>query len=269
MFGERIEFSFTMFSGVVLLPSVLLSPSYIPICSYNIAPHIFRCPFASSSHVLIITFSSVILATCPNCIILASCNCITYVCHTCPCSYLLCSYLLNPLSLLPSSQHYHLCSDFPLHVHVCKRARRPYCRQFTQFNIFVNHNIVVCRNQCGCYEEGTIDGFRCFDDVCQCRDVAGVDVSAAGSKCVSWASAFFNKPIFFALHFHSISFENSTKSIALHIVYAFLILEAVPDVYDCNFWAAVRGYKSGNLRRFSRPQRIVGLRTNAGRGHFL
>ena len=35
-------------------------------------------------------------------------NCLSLVCHTCPCSCFFCHYLLNPLD--NSSQHYHLCS---------------------------------------------------------------------------------------------------------------------------------------------------------------
>ncbi|KAI0234406.1 hypothetical protein LSAT2_015304 [Lamellibrachia satsuma] len=39
------------------------------------------------------------------------------------------------------------------------------------------------RNTCGCYPEGTIDGYRCMDGVCQCKNLIGVNIADAGPKC--------------------------------------------------------------------------------------
>ena len=46
--------------------------------------------------------------------------------------------------------------------------------------------IAVDRNECDCYPEGTVDGRKCTDSVCQCRPLVDTDVAAAGPKCVSW-----------------------------------------------------------------------------------
>ena len=71
-FGSSHEFSFSMFSGVVLLLSVPLSLS----CVFsNITPPQFRSSYLSVStdfHVLITTSSSVFLSTWPNHLSLAS-----------------------------------------------------------------------------------------------------------------------------------------------------------------------------------------------------
>ncbi|KAK2177081.1 hypothetical protein NP493_619g02021 [Ridgeia piscesae] len=42
---------------------------------------------------------------------------------------------------------------------------------------------VFQRNKCGCYPNGTVDGYRCLDGVCQCRELPWVDVKEAGPQC--------------------------------------------------------------------------------------
>ena len=65
IWGRRIKFSFSMFSGLVLPLSVLLSPSCLRITSLHLSfgLSIFRCPFTSVFHVLITTYSSSLLMT--------------------------------------------------------------------------------------------------------------------------------------------------------------------------------------------------------------
>ena len=69
---------------------------------------IFRCSLASMFSLL--TSSSVFLSTWPYHLNLASLILLTYVCHTCPCSYLFCSDLLNLLSSHHPPKHSHLYS---------------------------------------------------------------------------------------------------------------------------------------------------------------
>ena len=57
--GRRIEFPISMFSGLVLLLSLLVSPSCLLITSLHLS---FTLPI----HVLITTSSSLILSTWPN-----------------------------------------------------------------------------------------------------------------------------------------------------------------------------------------------------------
>ena len=78
IFGQRIEFSFPYIfrsrASSLCFPFRFI---YVRITWLHLS---FGHP--SFGHVLITTSSSVFLSTCPNYIILASSNCITYVCHT-------------------------------------------------------------------------------------------------------------------------------------------------------------------------------------------
>ena len=68
IWGRRIKFSFSVFSDLVLLITVLLFPSCLCIISLhlNFDLPIFRYPLISIFHVLITTSSSVFLSACPN-----------------------------------------------------------------------------------------------------------------------------------------------------------------------------------------------------------
>ncbi|KAI0234412.1 hypothetical protein LSAT2_015310 [Lamellibrachia satsuma] len=50
---------------------------------------------------------------------------------------------------------------------------------------------VFPRNRCGCYPDGTKQGFHCLDGVCQCRDVAAVNIIVAGPKCRPYLTRMF------------------------------------------------------------------------------
>ena len=87
LFCFNLKFSFSMFFHIALLVSVLRFSCHFVSLHLRFCLPIFRCPLIS--HVLITTSSSVFLPTCPNHNLLLAgfSNVLTYVCHTCPCSY--------------------------------------------------------------------------------------------------------------------------------------------------------------------------------------
>ena len=107
---RSIEFSFSAFSGLVLLLCLLLSPSFlIRSRHFSFSLPIFRCPLTSIFYDLITIHLHQSFFPHDLIISVSLLLCLTYVCHTCLCSYFFIPDLLNPRYSHHPCQHSHFC----------------------------------------------------------------------------------------------------------------------------------------------------------------